>query len=140
DYVKPIPRKLSTISGKLLAAECAELTARARRWLTEEAPAVDTSAIAYSADLRYVGQAFQIEVPIEEAWLDEAGTERLRAAFHDRHERLYAHADRSADVELIDLRATITGATPKPGLKAVPLGPGAAQPAPRRPTPHPAPR
>jgi N-methylhydantoinase A len=133
DYVKTIHRKLSTISGKLLAAECAELTARARRWLAEEAPAVATSAIAYSADLRYVGQAFQIEVPIEEAWLDEASTERLRAAFHDRHERLYAHADRSADVELIDLRATITGTTPKPELKAVALGQGAAKPAGRRP-------
>ena len=132
DYVKTIHRKLSTISGKLLAAECAELTARARRWLTEEAPAVATSAIAYSADLRYVGQAFQIEVPIEPAWLDESGTERMRAAFHDRHERLYAHADRGADVELIDLRATITGATPKPELKAVPAGQGPAKPAGRR--------
>jgi N-methylhydantoinase A len=129
DYVKTIHRKLSSISGKLLAAECAELTARARRWLTEEAPAVAASAIAYSADLRYVGQAFQIEVPIEPAWLDEAGTERLRAAFHDRHDLLYAHADRGADVELIDLRATITGATPKPELKAMPAGQGSARPA-----------
>jgi len=33
DYVKTIHRKLSATSGKLLAAECAELTARAKRWL-----------------------------------------------------------------------------------------------------------
>ncbi len=129
DYVKTIHRKLSTTSGKLLAAECAELSARATRWLSEEAPAVAASAIAHSADLRYVGQAFQIEVPIDPAWLEETGTEGLRAAFHDRHELLYAHADRAADVELIDLRATITGATPKPELKAVPTGRGPTQPA-----------
>jgi N-methylhydantoinase A len=133
DYVKTIHRKLSTISGKLLAAECAELSARAKRWLSEEAPAVAASAIAHSAELRYVGQAFQIEVPIDPAWLEETGTERLRAAFHDRHERLYAHADRAADVELIDLRATITGATPKPELKPVPTAHGPATPAARRP-------
>jgi len=133
DYVKTIHRKLSTISGKLLVAECAELSARAKRWLGEEAPAVAASAIAHSAELRYVGQAFQIEVPIDPAWLEETGTERLRAAFHDRHERLYAHADRAADVELIDLRATITGATPKPELKAVPTAHGPATPAARRP-------
>src|SRR5262249_49803707 len=95
--------------------------------------AVTESSIAHSADLRYVGQAFQIEVPIEPAWLEDPGTERLRAAFHDRHERLYAHADRAADVELIDLRATITGATPKPELEAVPAGRGAATPGGRRP-------
>ncbi len=128
DYVKTIHRKLSATSGKLLAAECAELSVRA-----EEAPAVSENAIAHSADLRYVGQAFQIEVPIDPAWLEEPDTGRLRAAFHDRHERLYAHADRAADVELIDLRATITGATPKPELKAVPTGRGPATPAGRRP-------
>ena len=133
DYVKTIHRKLSATSGKLLAAECAELSARATRWLREEAPAVAASATAHSADLRYVGQAFQIEVPIDPAWLEETGTEGLRAAFHDRHELLYAHADRAADVELIDLRATITGATPKPELKAVPTGGGPATPAGRRP-------
>jgi N-methylhydantoinase A len=133
DYVKTIHRKLSATSGKLLAAECAELSARATRWLGEEAPAVSESTIAHSADLRYVGQAFQIEVPIDPAWLEEPGTDRLQAAFHDRHDRLYAHADRGADVELIDLRATITGATPKPALKAVPTGRGPATPAGRRP-------
>ena len=36
-------------------------------------------------------------------------------------------------MELIDLRATITGATPKPELKAVPTGRGPATPAGRRP-------
>jgi len=133
DYVKTIHRKLSATSGKLLAAECAELSARAKRWLGEEAPAVSESTIAHSADLRYVGQAFQIEVAIDPAWLEEPGTDRLRAAFHDRHERLYAHADRAADVELIDLRATITGATPKPELRrcrpdAVPATPGGRRP------------
>src|SRR6267142_929778 len=133
DYVKTIHRKLSATSGKLLAAECAELSARAQRWLGEEAPAVSESTIAHSADLRYVGQAFQIEVPIDPAWLEEPGTDRLRAAFHDRHDRLYAHADRAADVELTDLRATITGATPKAELKAVPTGRGPATPAGRRP-------
>jgi len=72
-------------------------------------------------------------VPIDPAWLEEPGTDRLRAAFHDRHERLYAHADRAADVELIDLRATITGATPKPALKPVPGGDGPATPMGTRP-------
>ena len=142
DYVKTIHRKLSASTGRLLAAECAELSARATRWLAEEAPAVSESTIVHTADLRYVGQAFQIEVPIDPGWLDEAGTDRLRAAFHDRHERLYAHADRAADVELIDLRATITGATPKPAFRPVPdgAGPGHSGRAAADPLPQAAPR
>jgi N-methylhydantoinase A len=133
DYIRTLHRRLSAISGKLLAAECAELDARARRWLAEEAPAVGSSAVRFSADCRYVGQAFQIEVPIEAAWLGGDATGALRGAFHDLHERLYAHADRRADVELIDLRATITGRTPKPELSPVARGHGAATPAGRRP-------
>ncbi|HKW94230.1 MAG TPA: hydantoinase/oxoprolinase family protein [Methylomirabilota bacterium] len=132
DYVKTLHRRLSALSTSQLAAECAELARRARRWLGEEAPGVEHSALAYTADCRYVGQAFQVEVPIDPAWLEDATTDRLRAAFHDRHERLYAHADRAADVELIDLRATITGATPKPDLRPWPAGHGPASAAARR--------
>jgi N-methylhydantoinase A len=133
DYVRTLHRRLSSTSGKLLAAECAELSARARRWLSEEAPAVLASAVVYSADLRYVGQAFQIAVPLDPAWLEDLTTDRLRAAFHELHERLYAHADRGADVELIDLRATITGTMPKPELRPVPAALGPAVPTSRRP-------
>ena len=133
DYVQTLHRRLSATSGRQLASECAELAGRARGWLAEEAPAVAESAIAFSADLRYVGQAFQIEVPIDAAWLDEQGTDALRAAFHDLHDRLYAHADRTADVELIDLRATITGTTPKPEIRPLPVGQGPAKPSGRRP-------
>jgi N-methylhydantoinase A len=133
DYVRTLHRRLSATSGKQLAAACDELATRARLWLAEEAPAVTSSALVHSAECRYVGQAFQVEVPIEPAWLAEATTDRLQAAFHDRHERLYAHADRAADVELIDLRATITGATPQPGIVPVPAGRGPATPVGRRP-------
>jgi N-methylhydantoinase A len=133
DYIRTLHRRLSAVTGKLLAAECADLALRARRWLEEEAPAVSDTALRFGADCRYAGQAFQIEVPIDEAWLGAATTDGLRAAFHARHERLYGHADRAAEVELIDLRATITGVTAKPEPRPVPAGRGAARPAGRRP-------
>ncbi|MGH7264563.1 MAG: hydantoinase/oxoprolinase family protein [Candidatus Rokuibacteriota bacterium] len=136
DYIKTLHRRLGTMTGKLLAAECHELGARAMLWLEEEAPAVRSSALRYSADLRYVGQAFQIEVPIDPAWLEDGSPERLREAFHALHDRLYAHADRAADVEVIDLRATITGVLPKPDLRRLPAGSGPAKPVERRPVHH----
>jgi N-methylhydantoinase A len=136
DYIKTLHRRLGATTGKLLAAECHELGARAMRWLEDEAPAVGSRALRYSADLRYVGQAFQIEVPVDPAWLEERSPERLREAFHALHDRLYAHADRTADVELIDLRATITGVLPKPDLRRLPAGSGPAKPVERRPIHH----
>ena len=126
DYINTIHRRLSATTIGQIAADCADLGARARRWLEEDAPAVPSSAIAYSAELRYVGQAFEIQVPIEESWLQGGNLDGLREAFHELHERLYAHADRAADIELVDLRATISGATPKPELRRPARGSGPA--------------
>jgi N-methylhydantoinase A len=111
-----------------LAAECDRLDAQARRWLTEVDPPIQAHHVAFAADLRYVGQAFQVEVPLERGWLRGATLDPLREAFHAAHERLYAHADRAAEVEMIDLRATITGDTPKPPLARPPRGSGAPTP------------
>ena len=134
DDVRTIHRRLGATSAADLAAAARDMAAQARRWLAEDAPPVPSSALAFTADLRYVGQAFQIEVPLDPAWLAEPGLGRLRDAFHDRHHRLYAHADRSADVELIDLRATVIGVTPKPSLRRPGRGSGTATPIGSRPT------
>jgi N-methylhydantoinase A len=134
DHVTTVHRGLSRLSPGELAAACAELGARARRWLAEDAPPADAVRVVYTADLRYVGQAFQIEVPVDPAWLDgDDGLARVRAAFHERHALLYAHADPTADVELIDLRATIAGTTPKAPLRQLPAATAGARPIARRP-------
>lgn len=132
DYIKTIHRHLSQVTAQDLAQAAGELEARARRWLDEDAPAVQSSTIAYTADMRYAGQSFEIEVGVEEAWLHGDGLEPLRSAFHDLHQHLYAHSDRTADVEIINLRATISGATPKPTLRQLPRASGAALPSGRR--------
>ena len=50
-----------------------------------------------SADLRYVGQSFEIEVPA-----DDVG--RLRDAFERAHERLYGFAEPGRPVEVVNVR------------------------------------
>jgi N-methylhydantoinase A len=132
DDVRTIHRRLGAASTEALVAAARDLAGRAQRWLAEDAPPVLSHALAVSADLRYVGQAFQIEVPLDPAWLAEPGLGRLREAFHERHQHLYAHADRTADVELIDLRATVVGLTPKPALRRPDRGSGTARPGGRR--------
>ena len=128
DYVRTIHRPLGAVTAAELVAECARLEAQARRWLTDVDPPIRAHHVAFAADLRYVGQAFQVEVPLDPALLRDATLDPVREAFHAAHERLYAHADRAAEVELIDLRATITGDTPKPPLARPPRGTGAPTP------------
>jgi N-methylhydantoinase A len=136
DDVVTIHRRLDRLTADELATACAGLEARARRWLTADAPPVAAVTLAFAAELRYVGQAFQVEVPLDPATLARGDGASLAAAFHDRHRTLYAHADREAPVELIDLRLTAIGATPKPPLRAAAPAAEPARPAGRRPVRH----
>jgi N-methylhydantoinase A len=57
-----------------------------------------------SADLRYAGQGYEINVP--------AGPEML-ATFHDAHRKRYGHADRNRRVEVVNVRVRmVAGSEP----------------------------
>ncbi len=79
-----------------LEARTAELMAHDR------APAAEV-ATTRSADGRYAGQAYSLEVP-GLAPADEASLAAFIQDFHAAHERVYGHALRAAPVELVNLR------------------------------------
>ena len=97
-----------------------ELEQQAREWLAEEAPFLDEHRVALSADMRYVGQSFEIAVELEPSWVLEDNAGAIAAAFHEAHRRVFAHADPTAPVEIIDLRLQISGNTPKPPSTLLP--------------------
>ena len=72
----------------------------------------------HGLDLRYVGQYHEVSVAVTTVQLREADWEAIRAAFHDRHDRLYGYAlrDEGAGVELVSVRLSAFGETDKPPL------------------------
>jgi N-methylhydantoinase A len=70
----------------------------------------------YSADMRYRGQSFEIEVALEPHWLAQADVAALHDAFDRQHQQLFGHADAGAPVQIINLRLVIASPTPKPTL------------------------
>jgi len=98
--------------GKALAAMRREALA----WLVEEQGFGGTPAISLSAEMRYRGQSFEVETPLEAAWIEAGDLAAIREAFHARHEQLHGHADRQGAVQVVSLRLVITGETPKPVL------------------------
>jgi N-methylhydantoinase A len=63
------------------------------------------------AELRYVGQAYEVLVPIRVEDLSPTGFPRLRAAFEAEHRRRYAHADDRAPAEWVNIRV-VTSSPP----------------------------
>ena len=69
-----------------------------------------------SLDLRYRSQAFELNL--------ELGDEPLaavEAAFHQRHQAVYGHADPTAMIDLVNARLSAYGVVAKPAA-ALPLG------------------
>src|SRR3712207_8989319 len=44
-----------------------------------------------TADLRYVGQAFEVRVPVADGELDRAAADAVAEAFHAAHRQLYGY-------------------------------------------------
>jgi N-methylhydantoinase A len=91
--------------------QVASVVERLGRQGREELGAPDAELRA-TYDLRYEGQAFELQVPGDPAPdLDE-----LRRAFDRAHEERYGYADHDADLELVSVRVAVAlpGAEPRP--------------------------
>lgn len=93
--------------------------------LREDGVAPQRRRLSRLADLRYSGQGEEIAVPMPEGEVSQAMLATLVGAFHDRHEQLYTFCDRSAAVEIVNLRVTAEGLMDQirfPELARVPMG------------------
>jgi N-methylhydantoinase A len=80
---------------------------------------IDRSEISFelSADMRYAGQAFEINIAVPQTALqDEAGIADLVADFNDEHKRLYGYLVAGEPVEFVNFRVTALGRVQKAEL------------------------
>lgn len=86
------------------------------RRMQADRAAPEQVTIVRSAEMRYVGQSYELEVPIDGP-MDATVVERLQTAFHARHEQVYGHSDPTSEVEVVNLRAVMVSPLPKPVLQ-----------------------
>ena len=91
----------------------AELDATGRARMGEEGVPAREVRVAYAADMRYVGQAYELEVPIA-APLARESVPEIVATFHATHERVYGYARTQQRVEFVNFRAVHTYPLPRP--------------------------
>jgi len=73
-------------------------------------------------DLRYVGQGYELRVPIPAGKLTNAAMEKVWAEFHKLHDREYGHFFEDSPIEIVNIRLTGVGALPK--VSAAKVKPG----------------
>ena len=75
--------------------------------------------MAWSADIRYLGQSFDLTVPLAPEVLADHRRPHLRSGFNEIFEQVYGYRDDAATLEVLDVRATAIGVTPKPKIAEV---------------------
>lgn len=123
DLARSIRHRLDDEGAGRLREILAGLAEQAHSWLVAQGAVTGEPELLYSADLRYIGQAYELRVPLDGGALDAPS---VAEAFHTDHERLYGFRDPEAPIELGTARLAIvapTGGLPRPDLQAAGTGP-----------------
>jgi N-methylhydantoinase A len=91
-----------------LAALIEELASTGSATIKETRQRVERTDIVVSADMRYRGQAYEINVPIA-SWSDESARDTLVEDFHQAHERLYGRRHAEGEVQFVNVCLTLIG-------------------------------
>jgi len=100
------------------AAMEAELVAR----FADDGIATSDVTFTRSGDLRYVGQGYELKVPIADGVVDTDALDDVWAKFHAIHAAEYGHAFEASPIEVVNLRATAVGHLRKLEQMPVPKG------------------
>jgi N-methylhydantoinase A len=89
-----------------------------------EADRISLSSVSFErfAELRYVGQGYELKVPIAETVMTEDGLAALWQAFHHAHATEYGHAFEANPIEIVNLR--VSGVGRSEGLQTLPAPKG----------------
>ncbi|WP_137391501.1 hydantoinase/oxoprolinase family protein [Rhodoligotrophos defluvii] len=118
DFVSTLTRDIFDLDDAELNAVYDELEAQAHDWIDRERIEVHELHILRSADMCYVGQSFEINVPLPSTG-SSLSTAGLAHAFHQRHAAVYGHADEASPARLIEARVQVVGIMPKPEVNLI---------------------
>jgi N-methylhydantoinase A len=98
----------------------AELRQRCRAWFAEEGIAASARRVAFTIDMRYAGQNYELSVPLADGPVTPATIDSLAAGFAATHQRLYGFVADGEPMQLVTFRAEATGVVRKADLRPSP--------------------
>ncbi len=101
---------LAELDVGALRATLDRLERQGRELLRRAGVAEGTASVALGCAMRYVGQGFEVDVPVERAGLAAPGV--LAEGFHAAYHALYGRAERHMPIETVSWRVVVSGPRP----------------------------
>ena len=112
DYVRSYVARLDSVDWTHLNALYAAMEQEAKDLLVESGARPDEITIRRLADMRYVGQGFEISVPVPAGELGTAQQDTMRELFLDTYQQLFDRRVTDVAIEALTWRVSATAPIP----------------------------
>jgi N-methylhydantoinase A len=123
NYMATSPLRLEGAAPARITRLFEQIEAQGVRHLVADGFAKSAIRIERSLDMRYVGQVHECTVDIGSFAADAKALEKIKSAFHKRHEELYTYSEPHNAVEVVNIESTLYGHVEKPQPPRVKKGP-----------------
>ena len=114
DFSRSYPASLDRLDLDQARAVLEELASQGRDKLLAQGLPEQALVLQFSADMRYLDQIYEVNVPLPDPNLpDTEFLAQLTANFHRRYQELYAYNQQDQEVRLVTLRAAAVGRLPR---------------------------
>ena len=110
EYTRSLIMRLDTLDWRSVDDAVAGLEARGRAVLHETGVADEEIAVELSADMRYVGQGFEVTVPLDRMRQSRRDAAAWRRAFDDHYARRFGRSLDMLSVEVVSWRVRVGAA------------------------------
>ena len=114
DYAGSVLERVETLDPGAVERLCRSLEEQGQQALESEGVEKGARRMVRLAELRYVGQSYELTVPMTTALLGEEAKKAMLARFHDAHERAYGFKAEGEPVELVHVRVRAIGRMARP--------------------------
>ena len=102
DQMETLAQRADQTDGSVIEGIFRRLETLGQAKMATDGVALENVAIRWQADMRYVGQSYELTIDMDHGAADPiAGA---IASFHARHDTMYGHSNPAAPVELVNLR------------------------------------
>src|SRR5438309_386220 len=117
DVARTYVRRLDGLDPAAVDAMYGEMAAQATEVVRESAVAGEV-ALVRSADARYVGQGYELTVPVPGGRLDADALVRVRASFDEVYAARYGYANPAEPVEIVTWKLSAVGGAPAGSIRS----------------------
>jgi len=128
DFVVTRLARFGELDHAAINAILAEFADRGRVALAADGVSPPQMEFSAALDIRYVGQSYQLPIPVPNGAFSPDSESLVRERFHTEHRRAYGYAAREEPIELVNIRLAAVGHTPKPATRRAEPRPGRRTP------------